>query len=309
MIETLKYRSCKVCERLKNQPLTIPICIPTYGRPDSAMSKVWKANPELPCIFFVRAEQKELYQNLKSSGAKIVYLKNVTNIGDTRRKICDWAITKGYTDIFMFDDRVKRVSVLAPRLSRTGRYNMGTVPEYKSIVDALRLWEYLIKLYTPDISGCPHSGYTFDINNAGQSPKRFGVDCQIAIHLNVNNLYQNGIKYKDVEICGSEDAQINFDILEAKLKYMVFLDLEYDNIPSSDDLKGGISGVEQNSRKERFTTYCTRFMKNICGENHPGVKIKEDKRGIPYIRFNWAYYRKRNGVIEVEPNYSKYQRL
>ncbi len=309
MIETLKYRSCKVCERLKNQKLTIPICIPTYGRPDSAMSKVWEANPELPCIFFVRAEQKDLYKSLKDKGAKIVYLKHVINLGDTRRKICDWALSKGYSDIFMFDDRVKRVSILAPRQSRTGRYNMGTVSKYKSIVDALKLWEYLIQLYKPDISGCPHSGYTFDINNAGQPPKFYGVDCQIAIHLNVANLNQNNIKYKDTAVCGSEDAQINFEILEAKLKYMVFLDLEYDNIPSSDGLKGGMSDVEQNSRRERFIEYCERFMKNICGKGHPGVRIKEDKHHIPYIRFNWPYYRKRNGVIEIEPNYSKYQRL
>lgn len=309
MIETLDYRSCKICKRLQNKPLQIPICIPTYGRPVSAMSKVWEANPELPCIFFVRIEQKDLYEELRNKGAKIVYLKKVDNIGATRRKICNWALSKGYSDIFMFDDRVKRVSILAPRLSRTGRYNMGTVPQYNSIVDALKLWEYLINLYKPDISGCPHSGYTFDINNAGQPPKRFGVDCQIAIHLNVESLKAHNIEYKDVKICGSEDAQINFDVLEAKLKYMVFLDLEYDNIPSSDTLKGGISSVEQNSRRERFIEYCDRFIKNICGEGHPGVKVREDKNHIPYIRFNWAYYRKRNGVIDIEPSFGKYQRL
>lgn len=309
MIDTLDYRSCRVCKRLQNTSLHIPICVPTYDRPVSAMSKIWGANPELPCVFFVRIEQKELYKELREQGAKIVYLKQVDNIGATRRKICKWAVSKGYSDIFMFDDRVRRVSVLAPKLSRTGRYNMGTVPQYSSIIDALRLWEYLIDFYKPDISGCPHSGYTFDINNAGQPPKMYGVDCQIAIHLNVNNLKVHNIAYKDVEICGSEDAQINFDVLESKLKYMVFSDLEYDNIPSSDNLKGGISSVEQDLRRERFIKYCDRFINNICGKNHPGVRIREDKNHIPYIRFNWAYYRARNGVIQVEPNFSKYQRL
>lgn len=309
MIPTLKYRSCRICKELQQTNLKLPICIPTYSRPVSALSELWKKYPELPCVFFVRIEQKQLYQLLRDTGAKIVYLRSTDNIGDTRRKICSWALKKGYDDIFMFDDRVRRISVLAPKQSKSGRYNMWTVPQFNSPIDALRLWEYLIKIYQPDIRGCPHSGYTFDISNAGIYPKQYGVDCQIAIHLNVKNLAEHRIFYKDVAICGSEDAQINFDILEAKMRYMIFSDLEYDNVPSSDKLQGGIAAVEQNSRKQRFTEYCDRFLKNIPGVDHPGIRIREDKHGIPYVRFNWNYYRKRNGVIKLDPCLSEYQRL
>lgn len=311
MIDTFDYRSYKACKHLKNRELELPICVPTYGRPESAMSQLWEKYPELPVIFFVRKEQKNLYQPLKNKGAEIVYLKNIDNegqLGQTRRAICNWALAKGYSDIFMFDDRTKRISVLVPRLSRTGRWNMGTIPEL-NVVDALRLWEYLIRLYKPDISGCAHSGFTFDISNAGLPPKQYGVDCQVAIHLNVKSLKEHNISYKNTSICGSEDAQINFDILEAKLKYLIFSDLEYDSVASLDSNVGGMAAIEKNTRQERFTEYCRRFYQNICGEGHPGVKIRVDKNSVPYIRFNWNYYRKRNGVLKIEPNYSKYQRL
>ena len=307
-MNTSEYRSCKVVSQLQDKPLKFPICVPTYGRPESAMTRLWEKYPELPVVFFVRVEQKALYQPLAKKGARIVYLKDVRCIGATRRAICNWAVEQGYANIFLFDDRVLRVSLLAPRLSRTGRVNMGTVPEFNTTPDALRLWEYLIWKYKPIISGCAHSGYAWDPGNIGILPKQYGVDCQIAIHLNVKQLAKVGIQYKDVEICGSEDAQINFDVLEAKLPYMVFGDLEYNSVPSQDG-KGGISAVENNTRIERFEVYCDRFINNICGLGHPGVRIRKDKTGVPYIRFNWKYWRERNGIKTAEPCFGKYQRL
>lgn len=305
-MNTLEYRSCKVATKLRDRPLRFPICVPTYSRPENGMTRLWEKYPELPVVFFVREEQKKLYKPLADKGAHIVYLKGVKCIGATRRAICEWAVKHGCTDIFLFDDRVLRVSLLAPRLSRTGRVNMGTVPELNTTPDALRLWEYLIWKYKPVISGCAHSGYTWDPSNVGILPKQYGVDCQIAIHLSVKRLAKAGIAYKDVEVCGSEDAQINFDVLEAGLPYMVFGDLEYNSIPSQDG-KGGIAAVENNSRIERFEIYCDRFMKNICGEGHPGVHIRKDKTGVPYIRFKWKYWRERNGVKTSEPSFGKYQ--
>lgn len=307
-MNTYEYRSCKVAEKLRNRPLTFPICVPTYGRPESAMTKLWEKYPELPVVFFVRTEQKPMYASLAAKGARIVYLKKVKCSGSTRRAICNWARKHGHDNIFMFDDRVLRVSLLAPRVSRTGRTNMGTVPEYNTTPDALRLWEYLVNKYKPDISGCAHSGFTFDISNMGAAPKQYGVDCQIAIHLNVKTLYEHGIEYRDTGFCGSDDACINFEVLEAKMSYMTFPDLEYNSVPSVDG-DGGSSVVEGIDRIQRFTRYCSLFMTNICGENHPGVRIRKDRAGVPYIRFKWAYWRGRNGIKTAEPCFGKYQRL
>lgn len=302
------YRSIKVVKHFDGNPLKFPICVATYSRPESSMSRLWESDKRLPVVFFIRSEQEKLYEPLKAKGANIVKLTHSYDLGSTRREVCEWALNTGYENIFMFDDRVKRISVLAPRVSKTGRLYHGTTSTYRDTYYGMLLWEYLVRKYKPIISGGAHSGYTFDKSNIGAYPKFYGVDCQIAIHLNVKQLADNGIAYRDTLLCGSEDAAINFDILNAKLPYMVFPDLEYDSIPSSDGM-GGQAAAEGDTRVERFTKYCDRFMKNVCGENHPGVWVRKDKSGVPYIRFKWAYWRKRNGVKTSEPCFGKYQRL
>lgn len=303
------YRSIRVVKHFDGKPLEFPICVPTYGRPDNAMVKVWRADKRLPVIFFIRKEQKELYRPLKNEGAKIVLLTHSYCAGSTRREICEWGRNHGYKHIFMFDDRVTRVSMLAPKISRTGRLSLGTVSEYRSTYHGMLLWEYLIKKYDPIISGGAHSGFTFDPGNIGLAPKFFGVDCQIAIHLNLEMLAEHGIAYRDTKDCGSDDAAINFDCLSRGLPYMVFSDLEYDCIPSGDGNTGGQAATEGNTRAERFTEYCNRFMKNVCGENHPGVWIRKDKTGVPYIRFKWRYWKDQKGGEPIEACFDKYQRL
>ena len=64
MIETLKYRSCKVCERLKNQPLTIPICI-KFGK------------QTLNClVYFLSGQNKESYTKVLKTKELKLYTSN-----------------------------------------------------------------------------------------------------------------------------------------------------------------------------------------------------------------------------------------
>lgn len=285
------YRTLKWFNELKDTPLEFPICVPTYSRPISGMTKVLEKCPELPVVFFIRREQKDMYKHLCSK-ARIVLLDNMENIGQTRYAIVEWAQNHGYDNIFMFDDRVNAVNFLAPHTTRSGRLTLAKPKECKSMADGLRIWEHLVKQYDLAVSGASHSGFSWSPSYIDAAPFRNRKECQIAIHLNVKKLKLANVQYRDCKECGSEDAALSFDAMTAGLRYLVFTDLEYNNIPSSNKNGGGIQETEgNNDRIERFDNFNRLFMKNVCGEGHPGISTRKAEGGVHYIKFNWSYWK------------------
>lgn len=284
------YRTLRWHEKLKDEPLKFPICVPTYNRPHFGIMNIIEKEPDLPIVLFIRKEQEDMYDYLQGK-CKIVKLKGMENVGQTRDAICIWAQSKGIDDIFMFDDRVTEVNFLAPRKSRTG--NLSLVKASKTMKEGLQIWEYLVSKYQPCVSGAAHKGYSWSPSYINAKPARYSKECQIAIHISVKQLVDNGIRYRDCKECGSEDATLSFDVMCKKLEYIVFTDLEYNNIPSSNNNGGGIQaaeGREQETRIERFDRFNELLKKNVF-KGHPGMSFRKAEGGVTYAKFNWKYWK------------------
>jgi len=295
------YRTEKISRKVAGRKLEIPICIPSYGRPDSAMFKILEKEPDLPMVFFIREEQKELYAGLKGK-ARIVTLKNVDNIGQTRAKIVKWAHKQGYENIFMFDDKVTAVNALAPRLSRNDNWSMSKFTT--TMYQALQVWEYLIRKYKPCMSGGLHKGFSFSPGNINAEPEIApGIWC--AIQLNVDMLSENDINYRDSNIYGHEDNIMEIEVMQKRLKHICFKDIEFDNIPSSDKYTGGIQDTcpESETRLERVSRL-SDLVEKFVGKGHPGIIFYTWKDGARYVRMNWKYWRKH---YSEEPKLTKKQ--
>lgn len=293
----MSYRTVTMLEQSRGT-LDIPICVPSYSRPDAALLKFAKKE-QLPFILFIREEQKNLYKPW-AEYCRVVVLKGVTNIGQTRNAILRWAHRQGYDDIFMFDDKVTGVNFMEPHTTRTGNLTLAKSPQCKTLKDALLVWQAFIEEYRPAMSGCQHKGFSYNPANIDKPPLRNGMETKIAIHINVKALFEHGINYRDTKVCGSEDAALLFDVMSSGLSVLTFLDLEYGNVPSGgSSLSVGVSDKEACDRKSRFDAYNRLFLKNVCGEGHPGIGFRKDRgTGVTYIRFKWPYWKSLEALDE-----------
>lgn len=105
------------CKKIKDQDL-YPICIPSYRRPDAILiKKLYNDYPELNVILFVRKENYQEYEKY-SDKFKIVKLKNVSNIGETRAAIVKYCWDKEIDNIFMFDDDIHLLDFMQPSVTK-----------------------------------------------------------------------------------------------------------------------------------------------------------------------------------------------
>ena len=96
---------------------------------------------------------------------------------------------------------------------------------------------------------------------------------------------------KKCQYCGNEDYALQFETMSAGLLTCVFTDLMY-GCPAVGSHPGGCenaSGIADVT--ERYQKYIQLFVKNISGDSHEGVVIKQTRSsGIPSIKFNWKYW-------------------
>lgn len=298
------YRSQKLYEKMKDETFDIyPICVPSYNRADAAIFKALDTYPDLPLILFIRntPEQKKLYRKYKER-CRIVLLKDVVNIGQTRRAIVNWCVENRIPQIFMMDDDIDELDFLYPHETSNGNLCMRAARQnmnrsYKGVNPfTLRMWMWWIKkcnrkdltittpAYRPD---------SWHLKNKNAEVVYNRGACIQCIHLNVRNLYKNGINYRDTEECGTEDYALQYDVMKAGLTTAVFRDLMY-GCPAVGSLEGGNEDACGHSPlQERYIKFCDLFMKNVLKDDPPeGIKIKVTTRSqIPSIKFNWEYWK------------------
>lgn len=298
------YRSQKLYEEVKNEDFEIfPICVPSYNRPDPAILKSLETYPELPIVLFIRntKEQKALYKKWRNK-CKIVLLDDVNDLGETRAAIIDWCIENRVSQIFMMDDDVNELDFLYPHETRNGTVCMRAARQnmnrpYKGINPfTLRMWMKWIELankkltlstplYRPD---------SWHMKNVDAPISYNSGACSQCIHINVKNLYKKKINYVSTAENGVEDYALQFKVMTAGLLTTVFTDLMY-GCPAINSHPGGCENANGYSDpNERYKMYAEKFIKNVCGEEHPGIVIKTARSGVPSIKFNWKYWRKEN---------------
>ena len=295
------YRSQKLYKQVKHSESEIwPICIPTYNRPNALILKALDTYPELPYILFIRndPEQKKLYRPYKDR-CKIVLLNNVENIGQTRAAIVRWCIKNSIWNIFMMDDDIDELDFLYPHETRNGkvcmraaRQNMGR--DYKGVSPfVLRMWMRMLEDCRDDltISTPAYRPDSWHMKNKDADIVYNQGACIQCIHLNIKNLYNAGINYRDTEECGNEDYALQFDVMSAGLTTCVLHDLMY-GCPAVGSLEGGNEDACNHSPlTERYKGFIKSFLENVAKGDHPGIRVKESKSGIPSIKFNWNYWK------------------
>lgn len=294
------YRSQKLYNQVKNADFKIyPICVPSYNRPDPAILKSLDTYPELPIILFIRntAEQKKLYKHWRGK-CKIVLLDNVNDLGETRAAIVNWCIEHKISNIFMLDDDINELDYLYPHRTKNGnicmraaRQNTGRV--YRGINPfVFRMWQKMIESCDKrlTISVPAYRPDSWHMKNADADVMYNHGACSQCIHLNIKNLYKTGINYSCNAEYGVEDYVLQFRVMTAGLLTCTFTDLMY-GCPAINSHPGGCENANgYTDPNERYEVYIQKFIKNVCGENHPGITIKTAKSGVRSIKFKWDYW-------------------
>lgn len=299
------YRTKKLAKVIDDLvPELYPICIASYQRPDANLLKRMIRHEEYRGSYlFVRQEEKELYAHWKDF-FHLVYLKDVDNVGDTRRKVFNYCVAHGLDKIYLLDDDLTELDYQFPSVTAGGKEAMRNHATEQHIPhsifpEAMKMWQYIIEKKCKEevaISSPIYRPFAWSISNANKKITYNDYECMQAVYLNIKLLHENGINYRSTKLVGPSDYAIQFDAMIKGLKTFVTRDIMY-GAPAMADGKGGCSASEYDLLFKGDITAVMgdryeRFVKNVCGENHPGIKQKitvKTKRVSP--AFNWKYWK------------------
>lgn len=85
------YRTEKFAAKFTENPIQLdPICVASYSRPNAVLlNELSKNNTFKGSLLFIRKEEYAAYERW-SDFFKIIRLKNVDNVGDTRRLVVNY---------------------------------------------------------------------------------------------------------------------------------------------------------------------------------------------------------------------------
>lgn len=264
----------------------LPVCIPSYSRPEGAAIRALENHKEIKSILFIRKEQEELYRDVS---LKKVKLNHVHDIGSTRRAIINYLRINGIKECFMIDDDVSIVDYLYPHKGSNSEFmrpsllNNGLKSGWNPI--AFSVWHRLIKEIPFSIAMCgiPLRQFCFSI------PKTvYKIDCSIPMqcfYINIKELDRLGISFEPNSIIGWEDAALAYKIVRAGGHTAQITLLTY-ACPEMGSNKGGIQSQYDGSNIARSQEYSNAFMENVA-KGDPAVYKKELKNGQTNIRINW----------------------
>ena len=299
------YRTEKLATKLKKNPLQLdPICIASYSRPDAVLLGALKQNNIFKgSLLFVRKEEYEIYEKW-SDFFKIIKLKGVDNIGDTRRVVVNYCVAHGIDNMYLLDDDITEVQYLVPMENSKGVEYMktySTAHGLKKSIDpiAFMIWQYLINNKCDKqvvISAPVYRPFSWSSSHKNKSFVYNAADCIQCVRLNIKLLHDNNINYRSTKLIGPSDYALQFDCMSNGLKTIQFKDLEYD-AQAMGSGSGGCSASEYNilfngDMDKVMQDRYERFMTNVCGYDHPGIRTKitaKTKRISP--AFNWKYWR------------------
>lgn len=256
------------------------IAIPSYNRPDSKALQKLKNIP-LEVYVYVRKEQVPLYRKYKDWGYKIIALKNVTEIGLTRRAIVKHLDSIGVRWAFMFDDDIGKVELLkySPERKRydSERILQGSPEPPRIELRALKLWYNLAKAHKLSLSTpC----YRPDLFAKGTHIQINSATCIQCVLLHIPDIVEVG-NYHNIHETGNEDYYIQYKLMEAGYRTARIGLIEYD-CPSIGNVEDGTD----DGLIPKYTKYIKNFQENVCGDPEL-VTTKISRSGVPSLKFVW----------------------
>lgn len=227
----------------------------------------------------------------------------ISDAGETREWMLQYAKEHAFQNIFVLDDRVKAIRFLSPRQSKTGKLSL-VAPPAQRLVDGLLVWEKILNLYPFTLSAPSHAGFSYYPENINAPYVVNNGIIAAAVNINVEDVTHYGIHYQKLSDCGGDDFAFLLDVMRAGLPTCKITDIEYDEIPS--DKIGGGTHTNNLSRaadmEKRLEKLYTAYLKVPYPSSHPYVYIRKT-RGIPYPYIRWKYwqqYYEQHKVKDIE---------
>ena len=255
------------------------IAIPTYNRPNAvALHRVKPVG--LPVFLFVRREQLDMYRDW-SKVYTLVPMDDVSEIGETRRFVVKYLYEAGYKWVFMLDDDISKVEMLAP--SPKGGWNSrrileGSKEPPRMEKEAFQLWYNLARKYHLSLSSPNHRAYDRSYHGAQiRINKSAVIQCVL---LNTHAVMEVG-NYRNINETGNEDYYIQYQLMTHGHRVGKIGLIEYD-CPSI----GNVADGSDDPIVKKYKRYIKAFKKNVCNDESL-VSTKTTKTGIPSLKFVW----------------------
>lgn len=300
------YRTQKLAEKINSLISTdeiFPICIASYKRPDATLLKLLHKKKKLNVILFIRTEEYEDYASRYGDKFKIVRLKNVDNVGDTRRAILRWLWKHEIDECFLWDDDICELDFVYPSYTSGG--NLAMRPNHVEAggktdiyIKAIKMWIFMLrKCKKPVALSAPlYRPYSWHMKNSELPPIKYNCrDCIQCVYLNTKLLKEYGICYRDEREVGPCDLALQFEIMTAGLYTVAFTDLMYGCPPMGEGV-GGCNASEYeilfDNKSKVMKDRVRRFFKNVPPTpDHKGLRVKNMKNGWKSVAFNWKYWK------------------
>lgn len=261
------------------------IAVPSYKRPKAKIFRKL-CNIPLDKYVFVRQEDYEDYKSVAhENGFKIVRLKKVSDIGDTRQAIVRYFNAKSINWVFMFDDDIRKIESLDFDSDKE-RFNSARIlyePEEPPRIEfsALLNWFRLAQFYNISLSSPNHRNYDRYLHGYININGSVPIQCVL---VNVPDIMAAG-NYASLRLVGNEDYYITYKLLTKGYTIAKIGSIEYD-VPVVGSGQGGCNACEDSDLNNRYETYVNTFLKNVCDDPEI-IGVKTTSSGQKSIKFNW----------------------
>lgn len=268
----------------------IPVFVPSYKRPKATFLQR-SMNWNFPLYVFVRKEELQDYAWIKTRpDTKLIALKNVRDIGETRAAMVRYASVHNIPRVFMLDDDITRLDLSVWDEERKIVRASGTVrgcPENWQIV--LVKWESLWK--DEAMFGATYRPFSWSMKKDALKNNR-RVQLQQAVGINVERIVTEGLRYYSNSVVGNEDLFLQLECYQHGLECVQTPLIQYD-CPAMGAGTGGCNASEQGSIAEKQHCRVKTFLK-ACNK-HPAVHVATTRSGVESIKFNWGEINKLMG--------------
>lgn len=260
----------------------IPVFVPSYKRPNAIFLKR-SLLYEFPLYVFIRKEERDLYSWLKERpNTVLVLLKNVRDIGETRRAMVRYAISNGIDKVFMVDDDVSRLDLSIWDEEKQVVRASGTIkgkPEDWRI--CLLTWESLWK--DEAMFGASYRPFSWSMKKESLGGTN-RAQLQQAVGINIARIHEHGLNYQSNRVVGNEDLFLQLECYQHGLDCVRTSMIQYD-CPAMGSGEGGCNACESSTIQEKQENRVAAFLASCTDRSL--IKVGQTKSGVKSIKFVW----------------------
>ena len=274
-----------------------PILIPSYNNPNPPAVRGFLSNMNeefnYPIILFVRESQYESYVEANQHPYVTVVScpdECILGAGNARRMSLKWLYSHGYSHAFSFDDDALGIGMTKKGFTGKGEPKSQAIKN-ANISKVLACWQLSMERLEEKcdkvvLTGVYPVGFSWKSTYcwSDESALLYRGNLNQVVCLNVNNLIENGIIYKDNKDCGHEDIQLILEALEKEMMVATFPFIWY-STPPMDCANFSEFGSTMESRFKAQQAIMYENWKNC-----DWVSFRE-KRGLAQVNINFRKYR------------------